>query len=84
MDVWCDLYIVRNVGGDRVTNLDRLKMLMFAAKDLEDAVKVYERAKTEKSYVYAGYNVPMHCGKEAIKRRITQMRQDLLQLEKGL
>lgn len=59
-------------------------MLMLAAKDLDEAVKVYEKARADGSYVYAGCAVPMHCGKEAIKRRITQMRQDLLLLEKGL
>jgi hypothetical protein len=59
-------------------------MLMFAAKDLEDAVKVYEKAKASNLWVRAGVEVPLHCGKDAIKRRITQMRQDLLLLEKGL
>lgn len=67
-----------------MTNLDRMKLLTLGMKDLDDAVKVYEKAKAEGSYVYAGYGVPMHCCKEAIKRRITQMRQDLLLLEKGL
>lgn len=67
-----------------MTNLDRLKMLMLAAKDLEDAVKVYEKAKAENRWVHAGVEIPLHCGKEAIKRRITQIRQDLLLLEKGL
>lgn len=67
-----------------MTNLDRMKMLTLAMKDLDDAVKVYEKARADGSYVYAGCAVPMHCGKEAIKRRITQMRQDLLLLEKGL
>ena len=64
--------------------IDRLKMLMLASKDLNDAVKVYADAKAECKYVYAGCAVPMHCSKESIKRRITQMRQDLLLLEKEL
>ena len=67
-----------------MTNFDRLKMLMLAAKDLEDAVKEYERAKASNLWVRAGVEVPLHCSKEAIKRRITQIRQDLLLLEKGL
>ena len=67
-----------------MTNLDRMKLLMLMVKDLDDAVKVYEKARADGSYVYAGCAVPMHCSKEAIKRRITQIRQDLLLLEKGL
>lgn len=67
-----------------MNNLDRMKLLTLAAKDLDDAVKVYEKAKAENKYVYARCDVPKHCSKEAIKRRITQLRQDLLLLEKGL
>lgn len=64
--------------------LDRMKLLMLAVKDLYDAVNVYEKAKAENRWVRAGNEVPMHCSKNAIKRRIAQMRQDLLLLEKGL
>ena len=67
-----------------MTNLDRMKLLMLTAKDLDDAVKAYEKAKAEVRWIRAGYEVPMHHSKEAIKRRIVQMRQDLLLLEKGL
>lgn len=65
-------------------NLDRLKMLMLAIEDFEAAVKEYEKAKACNLWVRAGVNIPMHYSKEAIKRRITQIRQDLLILEKGL
>ena len=67
-----------------MTNLDRMKLLMLMAKDLDEAVRAYEKAKAENRWVRAGCEVPLHCGKDAIKRRITQMRQDLLLLEKGL
>jgi hypothetical protein len=67
-----------------MTIIDRMKMLTLASKDLNEAVKVYADAKAERKYVYAGCAVPLHCSKEAIKRRITQMRQDLLLLEKEL
>lgn len=67
-----------------MNNFDRMKMIMLAAKDLEDAVKVYAKVVAEDRYTYPGCNIPLHCTKEAIKRRITQMRQDLLLLEKGL
>lgn len=67
-----------------MTILDRMKMLTLASKELGEAVKVYADAKAEDKYVYAGCSVPMHCSKEAIKRRIKQMRQDLLLVEKEL
>ena len=67
-----------------MTNLDRMKMLTLAIKDLDEAVKVYEKVKAKDRRTYAGYNIPMHCTKESIKRRITQMRQDLLLLEKEM
>lgn len=67
-----------------MTNLDRMKMLALAVKDLEDAVKTYEKAKTDKGSPVYVWDVPRHCTKEAIKRRITQIRQDLLMLERSL
>lgn len=68
-----------------MTNLERMKMLTLAIKDMDDAVRAYEKAKAENGgYAYAGYGVPTHHSKEAIKRRITQIRQDLLVLEKEL
>ena len=67
-----------------MTNLERMKMLTLAAKDLDEAVKVYDKVKAKDGHTYAGYNISMHCTKEAIRRRITQMRQDLLLLGKEL
>lgn len=67
-----------------MTILDRMKLLTLTAKDLNDAVTVYGNAKAEVKYGQVWRDVPMHCSKEAIKRRITQMRQDLLLLEKEL
>jgi hypothetical protein len=67
-----------------MTNLEWMKLLTLAVKDLKEAVEVYEKAKSENRRTYAGYDVPKHCSKEAIKRRIKQIRQDLLELEKGL
>ena len=67
-----------------MTYLDRMKLLMLLANDLNDAVKVYDKVKAKDNYTCAGYNIPMHCTKRAIERRITQMRQDLLLLEKEL
>lgn len=67
-----------------MTNLEWMKLLTLAVKDLKEAVEVYEKAKSENRCTYTGYDVPKHCSKEALKRRIKQIRQDLLQLEAGL
>lgn len=67
-----------------MTNSERMKMLMLAVKDLNEAVGVYEKVKAEDKNVWGGINVPKHYSKEAIKRRITQIRQDLLILGEGL
>ena len=67
-----------------MSNLEWTKLLTLAVKDLKEAVEVYENAKSENRCTYAGYDVPRHCSKESIKRRIVQIRQDLLMIEKGL
>lgn len=58
---------------------ERIDLLMLAAKDLEEAVKAYAKAQKESphGYVWAGNNIPLYYSKEAIERRIVQMRQDL-------
>lgn len=65
---------------------DRVDLLMLAARDLEEAVKAYAKAKKESphGYVLAGVHVPLHYSKEAIERRIVQMRQDLNVLKEEL
>lgn len=69
-----------------MTDRDRMALVNLAVKDLNDAVNEYVKAKKESGNrtPYPGYDVPMHCSKESIKRRIKQLRQDLLLLEKGL
>lgn len=67
-----------------MTNLDRMKMLVLATKDLEDTVEAYEKAKADKGSAVYVWDVPRHYTKEAVKRRITQIRRDLLLLEKEL
>ena len=60
---------------------DRVQMLRLTTKDLFEAVEVYTASARSK----LGYGwVPLPYTKEAIKRRITQLRQDLLLLEKEL
>ena len=69
-----------------MTNKDMARLIVLAAKDLEDAVNVYEKAKAEgqRERVWSGFHVPQYCSLEAIKHRITQLRHDLLHLEKTL
>ena len=65
---------------------DRIDMLMLEAQDLEEAVRAYVIAleHSQSGIVYAGYGVPMHYSKEAIERRIVQMRQSLNVLREEL
>ena len=65
---------------------DRIKLLMLAAKDLEEAVNAYVKAREQNgsSYVFAGSDVPLYYSKESIERRIVGMRQDLHMLRKEL
>ena len=67
-----------------MTNLDRMKMLALEVKNLEEAVKTYEKTKANKDRPVYTWELPRHCTKEAIKRLITQIRQDLLLLEKEM
>ena len=65
---------------------DRMNLLVLAAKDLEEAVRAYATAQNASptGRVYAGYGIPLHYSKEAIERRIVQMRQDLHVLREEL
>ena len=69
-----------------MTLRDRMDFIALAVKALDDVMKEYAPAKGEAGNrpLYAGYDVPMHSSKEAIARRIKQLRQDLLLLEKEL
>lgn len=64
--------------------IDRMVLVTMSAQDLEEAVRAYETAKKDSGRVWTGYEVPKYHSKESIKRRIVQMRQDLLMLEKSL
>lgn len=65
---------------------DRIDMLMLEAQDLEEAVRAYVAVQKQAptGRVYAGYGVPLHYSKEAIQRRIVQMRQSLNVLREEL
>lgn len=65
---------------------DRINLIMLAAKDLNEAVNAYAKAagNAPHGWVQASINVPLYHSKEAIERRIVQMRQDLLMLREEL
>ena len=66
-----------------MTILDRMKLIQLAVKDLNEAVNAYENARKvnpETSDVW--WQLPRYHTRESIRRRIKQLRQDLLQLEK--
>ena len=69
-----------------MNSTERMSLIMLQVRDLEEAVKAYAKAKKESpyNYVYAGNNVPLHHSKEAIERRILQIRQDLNVLREEL
>lgn len=58
---------------------DRAEILRLAAKDLYEALEVYIEAAQNGFGCY-----PRHCSKESIKRRIKQLRECLLVLEKEI
>ena len=65
---------------------DWMKLISLSLKDLADAIDVYDKARREIENGAKSWQVykPNYYSKEAIKRRITQIRQDLLLLEKEL
>ena len=66
--------------------LEWMKLISLSLKDLADAIEVYDKAEREMKNGAKSWQVykPNYYSKEAIKRRITQIRQDLLLLEKEL
>lgn len=61
-----------------MTTNELMTLINFASKDLKEAVYTY-RFHTDE-----GQAPPQNCTKTAIKRRITQLRADLLELAKEL
>lgn len=64
---------------------ERMHMVAVMTEGLESSVHAYCEAKTKKGYSpSAGYDVPREDGKESIKRRITLIREELLNISKEL
>lgn len=62
-----------------MTTNELMHLIDLATKDLKEAVYTYQ-SESKKGYDF----VPKSCTKTAIKRRIMQLRTDLLDLEKEL
>lgn len=62
---------------------DRMALILGEALALKGTVDAYTKAQESNGcrHPMAGYHLPMRCSRQAIKRRIVQMRQDLLALE---
>ena len=66
-----------------MNNLDRMKLIKLGVKDLEEAVCAYEYARENNPNTWDYlWGLPDYHTREAIYRRIVQLRQDLLQLGK--
>lgn len=66
-------------------NKDRIELIHLMGEELHDTVSVYDKQTQEKGYApAAGYGVERFESKEAIQRRITVLREELLKLSKSL
>lgn len=61
--------------------MERMVLLMMSVQDLSEAVEIYAKCMEDNGHVYSGYDVPLYHSKDSIKRRIVQMRQNLLMLQ---
>ena len=62
-----------------------MHMVAVMMKGLESSVTAYCEAKIKKGYSPSvGYDLPREDGKEPIKRRITLIREELLNISKEL
>ena len=64
---------------------ERMHMVVVMTEGLESSVKAYCEVKTKKGYSPSvGYDISREDGKESIKRRITLIREELLNISKEL
>ena len=64
---------------------ERMQMVAVMTEGLESSVNTYCKVKEKKGYSpYAGYDVSREDCKESIKRRITLIREELLNISKEL
>ena len=64
---------------------ERMHMVAVMTEGLESSVDTYCKAKEKKGYSpWTGHDIPREDGKESIKRRITLIREELLNISKEL
>lgn len=63
---------------------DRVQSIELLTKGLKDSTTKYAKAVSEKGYALPGYNVERSASKGAIQRRITLIREELLELSRSL
>jgi hypothetical protein len=65
-------------------NIDRAKAIQLLTQSLLESVEAYEEAKANSpsGYISAGCEVSHHDSKGSIKRQITLLRSELLELAK--
>ena len=64
---------------------ERMHMVAVMMEGVESSVTAYCEAKKKKGYTpTAGYDIPREDCKESIKRRITVIREELLNISKEL
>lgn len=61
---------------------NRIELIHLLGEELYDTTLRYEKATRKYNYVRAGYEVEMLDSKEALKRRIKVLREELLELSK--
>lgn len=61
---------------------NRIELIHLLSEELHNTALRYENAIQEHDYVRAGYEVEMLDSKEALKRRIKVLREELLELSK--
>lgn len=63
---------------------NRIELIHLLGEELYDTALRYEKAIQENRYVMAGYQVETLNCKEALKRRIKVLREELQELSKSL
>ena len=69
----------------KLKTTERMHLVALMTEGLESSVTAYCEAKKKKGYSpTAGFDFPREDGKESIKRRITLIREELLNISKEL
>lgn len=74
-----------NTSAPKEKTTERMHMVAVMTESLESSVSAYCKAKTKKGHSpFVGHDIPREDSKESIKRRITLIREELLNISKEL